>query len=245
MTDYMSFIFPVMIMIVVILSLGEMVISGMWLPAYYRYSIPLFRKEYPLTMMPDLAAKIPELEQKLKRSMGRRAIVFRALNANEIAFRNNFGSRNAMSGLIRLQPDQGRMRISGNLYWTFFLLPFIFFLTMFTFPLSAFFLLFVVAGFMITFGMQRYQYGKIAAVIVATAVTAEPIDTNTAYYASKPEKIVPEESYPSEYKANYAPYNTPNSPQSGLNRTEIMLLVILAALIVIAGALAFIFLIGG
>ncbi len=240
MNDYMSFIFPVMIITIVALSLGELLISALWLPAYFRYRLPLFRKEYPLTTMPDVAAIIPELEQKLKRSLGRPAIVFRALNANEIAFRNNFGSRNAMSGLIRLQPDQGRMCISGHLYWSFFLLPLIFLLVLFSFPVPAFFFVFLAGGFMIGSAIQRVQYGKIAQVIVETAVSTDP----SAWQSPKP---VEQTYQPQITKFDATPYDPVlydpqnNKPQTGISNVELILLLVLVVLIISAGVVAFLF----
>lgn len=244
MTDYFPFIFPVLIIIIVALSLGEMAISGMWLPAYYRYGIPLFRKETPLTTMPDLAAKIPELEQKLKRSMWRPAIVFRALNANEIAFRNSFGSRNAMSGLIRLEPDRGRMRISGHLNWAIFLFPLIFLFMAFSFPMSAFFLLFLAAIFAMTFALQRVHYGKIAQVIMETAVTADP----SSWQPVQPVEPGYKPKTTTFDATTYDPvlYDPQSSnPPTGLTNVELVLVMTLVALIVIAGVLAFLFFSGG
>jgi hypothetical protein len=241
MNEYLPLVFPLMIGLIIIASLGEMAVSSLWLPAYYQYAIPLFRKEYPLMTVPDLAAQIPELEQKLKRSAWRPSIVFRALNANEIAFRNKFGNRNAMSGLIRLEPNQGRMRISGHLYWTFFLMPILFLVMMFVFPFSGFFLLFMLAVFVMTFGMQRYQYGKIAAVIAETAVSTslvqsvsvEPTNLNPTLY--EPRETV-------SYKPEYDPFTTEKS-KSGLNNTEMILIIVLMALVAM-GAVAAILLFG-
>lgn len=253
MNEYFPFIIPAIAILIAITSMAEMVISSMWLPAYYQYAIPLFRKEYPLTMMPDLAAQIPELEQKLKRSAWRPSIVFRALNANEIAFRNKFGTRNAMSGLIRLEPNQGRMRISGHLYWTFFLTPILFLVMMLMFPISAFFLLFILVIFVMTFGMQRYQYGKIAAVIAETAVSTssiqtvftEPItqpDRDSILYEPKPEPLVNHSIQPVTYEPELDGYK-PVKTQSGLNNTEMVLIVVLMALLAM-GCVAAILLFG-
>lgn len=235
-----------MLMLFMAVSLGEMVISGLWLPAYYRYSIPLFRKEYPLTTMPDLAGKIPELEQKLKRSMWRPAIVFRALDSGDIAFRNKFGTRNAMSGLVRLEPNQGRMRISGNLYWTFLLMPFLFLFMMVSSPSpSIMFLVILLLMFVLTFAMQRYQYGKIAAVVAETAVSApsfspNPVDELTQY-APKPERILSEPQKTVSYNPELDAYKPP-TPQTGLSNTEMGLIIVLMALVAmgcVAGILLF------
>jgi len=243
MNEYLPFVMPIIVGLIVVVSLGEMAISGMWLPAYYRYAIPLFRKEYPLPTMPDLAAKIPELEQQLKRSAWRPSIVFRALDGNDIAFRNNFGSRNAMSGLIRLDPSQSRMRISGHIYWTFFLTPLMFMMMVVIFPMSFFVLIFLLAIFVMVFGMQWYQYSKIAAVIVATAVSTEEmpsdfLDSNlpdSEPIIKKPLETVTYESEFDEYK--------PTKPQSGLNNTELTLIIVLMALVAV-GVVAAILLFG-
>lgn len=239
MNEYLPFVFPVMIGLIVVASLAESALSGMWIPAYYQVAIPLFRKEYPLTTMPDLVANIPELEQKLKRSAWRPSIVFRALNPNEIAFRNKFGTRNAMSGLVRLEPNQGRMRISGHLYWTFFLTPLLFLMMVLIFPISAFFLLFLLAIFVMTFGMQRYQYGKIAAVIAETAVSAKPMrqdDFEPTHY--QPEITSKQPIDPVTYEPEFDTYK-PAKPQSGLSNTEMVLIVTLMALVTIGCIAAF------
>ncbi len=248
MNEFLPLVFPLMIGLIVLVSLAEMAISSMWLPAYFQYAIPLFRKEYPLTMMPDLVGQIPELEQKLKRSAWRPSIVFRALNANEIAFRNKFGTRNAMSGLIRLEPNQSRMRISGHLYWTFFLTPLLFLVMMFMFPISGFFLLFILAMFVMTFGMQRHQYGKIAAVIAETAVSTSLGQSVSAQnsvepsqYEPKLERILNKPLETVSYNPEFDPYKTPK-PQTGLSNTEIALIIVLMALVAmgcVAGILLF------
>ena len=241
MNQFFPFIIPVIVAIMVVASVAEMAFSGMWLPAYFRYGIPLFRQEYPLTTMPDLAAAIPELEQKLKRSAWRPAIVFRVLDRNEIAFRSSFGSKNTMSGLIRLEPSQGRMQISGHLYWTLLLIPLVFLAIAFNSPMPIFFLLFMLAIFVLTFGMQRYHYGQIAAVIAETAVTAEPVTQNNSEPSwAEPATMKPDQ--PVTYTPDFDPYQ-PAKPQTGLNYTEITLLILLVALIVIAGVLAFLFLV--
>lgn len=245
MNEYLPLFFPLMIGLIVVASLGEMAVSSLWWPAYYQYAIPLFRKEYPLTTMPDLASKIPELEQKLKRSMWRPSIVFRALDGGDIAFRNNFGSRNAMSGLIRLEPNQGKMRISGHLYWTFFLTPLLFFVMVFVFPISAFFLLFLLAIFVMTFGIQRYQYGKIAAVIAETAVSAEPAthtDFESTLNEPKQEPLINQPIQTVTYEPELDGYKPPKS-QSGLSNTEMGLIVVLMALLAM-GCVAAILLFG-
>lgn len=248
MNEFSPFIIPAIAVLIALASLAEMAISSMWLPAYYRFAIPLFRKEYSLTTMPDLAARIPELEQKLKRSAWRPSIVFRALDGNDIAFRNKFGTRNAMSGLIRLEPNQGRMRVSGHLYWTFFLTPLLFFMMVLLFPISPFFLLFMLAIFVMTFGMQRYQYGKIAAVIAETAVSANAmqtlsttpkLDSNPEWQESEPFLEKPVETI--SYEPEYAPFTT-TKPKSGINNTEMVLIIVLVALVamgVVAGILLF------
>jgi hypothetical protein len=249
MDDIFSFSFPVIIIFIVAASFGEMAVSGMWLPAYYRYGIPLFRKEYPLTTMPNLAAKIPELEQKLKRSAWRPAVVFRELDKNEIAFRNSFGSKNPLSGLVRLEPSQGRMRISGHLHWTFFLTPLLFFVIFLSSGIPILFLVFLLVIFMMTFAVQRYNYAKIAEVVAETAVSAEPStisDTESHFYESKLEQSFEEQSKPIEsyQEYDYEPYN-PTKPQSGLNRTESILILALVALVVMAGVAAFLLFGGG
>ncbi len=231
--------FPWVIAILIIISVGEMMISGFWLPIYYQYGVPLFRKEYSLMTMPDLAAKIPELEQKLKRSFWRPSVVFRVLNKNEIAFRNNFGSKNALSGLIRLDLNRGRIYVTGHLYWTLLLfLPLIFILIGISspMPMPLFFLLFLLAIFAINFGMQRYHYTQIAAVIMETAV-AVPLDSHSSptsyefdYPVGKPIETVP-------YESEYMPHD-PLKSQSGLNNGMIILLALLVAL-GIAGAVVF------
>ena len=230
--------FPWFIVILIIISVGEMMISGFWLPIYYQYGVPLFRKEYSLMAMPDLAAKIPELEQKLKRSFWRPSVVFHVLNKNEIAFRNNFGSKNALSGLIRLDPNRGRMYVTGHLYWTLLLSPFILILIGISSPMSMqiFFLLFLLIIFTISFGMQRYHYTQIAAIIMETAV-AKPLDNHSTptsyafdYPVEKPIETV-------LYEPEYMPHD-PLKPQSGLNTGMIVLLALFVAL-GIAGAVAF------
>ncbi len=224
--------------VLVIISIGEMMISGFWLPIYYQYGVPLFRKEYSLMTMPDLAAKIPELEQKLKRSFWRPSVVFRVLNKNEIAFRNNFGSKNPLSGLIRLDPNQGRMYVTGHLYWTLLLFPFMFVLISISspMPMPIFFLLFLLIIFAINFGMQRYHYKQIAMIIMKTAV-AMPLDNHSSPTPYAVDYPVEKPIEAALYEPEYMPHD-PLKSQSGLNNGMMILLALFVAL-GIAGAVAF------
>ncbi len=235
MNEFFPLVFPAMVILLVLSSLAEMAVSGMWLPFYYRLGIPLYRKEVSLTSMPDLAAKIPELEQKLTRSMWRPAIVFRALNKHEIAFRNSFGSRNAMAGLIRLDPRGGKMQISGHLYWTFLVLPIVFLLFVFTTFLPTTFFVFLLAIFALNFGLQRYHYSQIAKVIEETAVSSSAVSNTFETPTLENETdLLWQESKPFEttsYEPEYDPFTT-KKPQSYFNQTELILLGVLAALVV-------------
>ena len=189
--------------------------------------------------IPDLAAKIPELELKLTHTMWRPSIVFRALNENEIAFRNIFGSRNAMTGLIRLDHKQGKMHISGHMYWLVFAFPMMAILFIFVEPMFVFFLVIMLGMFVLVFGIQRYHYSQIAKVIEETAVSAKPVINNylePTLYEPKPE---PTETV--NYNPEFDPYK-PAKSQSGLNDTEIVLLVVLVALVIVGAVMAFLLL---
>jgi hypothetical protein len=231
MSEYLPFIFPMLLVVFVGVSVAELFVAGLWLPFYFRFGIPLFRQSYPMTYKPDLAAKIPELEQTLKRSMWRPSIVFRPLNNHEIAFRYKFGSRNnPVAGLISLEPAQGRMTITGNLYWTYLFMPLLFL----SFPawggrMTGLFFLFVIGIMIFTIGLQRYHYSQIAATIVETAVSAGSISEQEAepvLYKSAPAE-------PNWYEPE------PLKPQSGLTNVEQILIIVLAALIIFAGVAAF------
>ena len=147
-----------------------------------------------------------------------------------------------MSGLIRLEPSQGRMRISGNLYWLFLLLPLLFLVMAIISSLPIFFLTFLLAALALSLALQRYQYGQIAAVVAETAVSAEPIAADyvdATVYEPKQSFDKPIESVP--YEPEYDPFTT-TKPKSGINNTEIILIIVLMALLamgVVAAILLF------
>ena len=153
--------------IVIALSMGELLLAWLWVPAYYRFGIPMYQVSFKLSEAPaDMSALIPKLESALPRTMWNRAVIFRSLDVQELAFRNQLGSRNApVHGRIHFDPYNYELVITGYFYWAMLLLPLLFI----GFFLSDGFFLLMGAFFVLVLGlnivMLRSSYGRISNVV--------------------------------------------------------------------------------
>ena len=233
-------IFPAIILLIVLVSVGELILSAVWAPFYFRLGIPLLRRRYTLPADLDLAAQIPLLEQNLRRSWSRPAIVFRQLSPTEIAFRNNFGSRNPLQGLVRLEPGHGRMTISGHLYYSYFFFPLFILPILLGGAVPILFLLFFAAIFAFIFVTQYRHYAQIAGVIAATAGGQKAGETAVSFpdVNSQPGSHTTSEAWST---SAYDPFaSAPSTPSTGFSKVEMVLLAILAVLLL--AVLGFVFL---
>lgn len=225
MTDlWLSIAFPAAVMLLVLVSLMELVLSAVWAPFYFRYGIPLLRRRYAVPADLELGAAILQLEQNLLRSWWRPAVVFRRLGPTELAFRNRFGSRNPLQGLVRLEPGYGRLTITGNLFSAYLLFPLLMLLFFLGGGVPVLFFLLFTAVFSLILGMQRRHYAEIAGGIAATLGALPGGDTAV----SSPPRTT---NLPEAWAGSaYDPLAT-NKPQTGLSRLELALIVILLALV--------------
>jgi hypothetical protein len=231
--------FFAIILVLVVASVGELILASLWAPFYFRYGIPLLRRSYTVPADLDLTAQIPRLERSLPRTWWRPFIVFRQLSATELAFRNGFGSRNPLQGLVRLEPGNGRLTISGHLYTSYLLYPLAFVPFLLNGFMPAIFLLFLAAAFVFAIGMQRRHYEQIASVIAETlggqrgddtAVSPTPLSFPQNPVTYKPGK---QETWSPETNDPFAP--TPRSPNAGLSKIELLLIVVLVVLAAAVG----------
>lgn len=233
-------LFPLFVVLIIISSLAELLLSSLWAPFYYRYGLPLLRRTYGLPANPNIAAQIPRLEQNLRGSWWRPRVVFRALSPTELAFRNNFGSRNPMQGLVRLEPAHGRMTISGYLYSSYLLFfPLFFVFVLANEAIPALFLVFMLGILLFSVLYQRRQYEQIARIIAAT------LETNLSQESwEETETAVPPPAKPTAYLSfdtptwsppDTDPFGSPTAaPSSGLSKIEIALIVVSLVLLVMA-----------
>ena len=149
--------------IVIVLSLGEFLLAWLWVPAYYRWGIPMYQVRYKLSDAPlDMASYIPKLESALPRTMWNRAVVFKSLSLQELAFRNQLGSRNTpVHGRINFDPYNYEIVVTGYFYGSMLLLPLLF-LFFFLFDGFALFMgAFFVFVIVFNVAMLRKSYGRI------------------------------------------------------------------------------------
>ena len=158
---------------VIAVSFVEKIMRVRWVPAYFRYGIPLYRKRLPL-----LTGLPPGMEEQLERFFERRhtqwRLLFRRLSTGEIAFRNRslvWGSSAPMFGLIRHSPEEGAVYVTGYVHWSS-LAAVCWFAWLATLPARYFSFPFLIVGLAMAVGIQVYRYRNVAA--AWTAVTGEP-----------------------------------------------------------------------
>lgn len=115
-------LFPFIVIPLAFIFILELIFSFAWVPFYFRNGISLVSKSYPTILMLNLPPFVDRLEQALKGSMFRPTIVIKQFNNKEFGFRNAFTSRNLASGIIRIEPSNGRITIIGHLSWVYLLL---------------------------------------------------------------------------------------------------------------------------
>jgi len=155
---------------VIAVSFVEKILGARWVPAYFRYGIPLYRKRLPvLTGLP------PGMEERLERFFAHRhaqwRLLFRRLSAGEIAFRNRFlawGSSAPMFGLIRHSPEEGAVYVTGYVHWSS-LAAVCWFAWLATLPSRYFFFSFLIMGLAMAVGIQVYRYRTVVAVWTTVA----------------------------------------------------------------------------
>lgn len=228
-------LFPLFVVLLIVTSLGELMLSSLWAPFYYRHGIPLLRRTYTLPANLNIDAQIPRLEQNLRGSWWRPRVVFRALSPTELAFRNNFGSRNPMQGLVRLEPAHGRMTISGYLYSSYLLIfPLLFAFVLGIGGLPVLFFIFMLGILLFSVLYQRRQYEQIARIIAATLETNADKESWAEKETAVPSAPPPAKptAYPSFEPPKWSPPDTdpfgsaPATPTSGLSKIEIVLIVV-------------------
>lgn len=114
--------FPFLVVPLVLLMILEQIFAMAWVPFYFRVGIPLVSKSYRTPLMFELGPHKAVLEHALQRGWFRPQIVFKSFNKDEFGFRNTFTSRSQVNGIVRVEPSNGRLTITGNLSWSFLML---------------------------------------------------------------------------------------------------------------------------
>ncbi|MCA9873873.1 MAG: hypothetical protein KC441_09465 [Anaerolineales bacterium] len=236
MNTFFAMTFPAAVMLLVLGSVAEWILSLLWAPFYFRHGLPILQRSYTVPVNLDLAAHIPQLEHNLQRSWWRAGIAFRALSPRELAFRNTSGSRNPVQGLARLDAAHGRLTIAGYLYASYLLFPLLIlpFLAGGLMPLELFpfVLLLITAVLIMTILLQRRRYGEIMDTIART-VGGQRQEGETA--------VTSPDFTPEVWgKPAYDPL-APTATQPGLSKLEAALIVILIALALAVGLFLFLF----
>jgi len=115
-------LFPFLVVPLVLLMILELIFSMAWVPFYFRSGIPLISKSYRTPLDFELSPHKSTLENALKRGWFRPQIVFKQFSKDEFGFRNTFSSRSQVIGMIRVEPSNGRLTITGYLSWAFVVL---------------------------------------------------------------------------------------------------------------------------
>ncbi len=220
-----------------LLAIGETLLSLFWAPVYFRHGIPLLRRAYTVPGSLDLVAQIPRLEQNLRRTWWRPGVVFRALSPTEIAFRQAFGTRNPLQGIIRVEPARNLITVSGHLYNLYLFLPVVLIVFVMGNVTSLFSVLpFAIFALALVFGlaMQYRHYAQIAQIIQDT-LGASPSSTNQAVTIGQPTYFPT-----TEEKFSYTGIaSNPTKPTTGFSTAEVILLIVIATLGLAAAWLLF------
>jgi len=115
-------LFPFLFIPFFLAMILELIFSLAWVQFYYRNGIPLVKKSCRIPLMFDLTPHVGTLQSSLKRGFFRPAITIKPFSQNEFGFRNTFTSRSQVNGMIRVEPSNGRLTITGHLYWAFIIM---------------------------------------------------------------------------------------------------------------------------
>mgnify|MGYP006921588347 CR=1 FL=1 len=230
---------------IMLLTVGEFFLSASWMPFFFRFGIPLMRKEFQmLTAVSSLEEYIGPLESQLPRSWQQPAIAFKALGSDELAFRQKFGQRNPAHGHVVYDRMRQKLLFTGYLPWSTLITPFIFVFILLWAPFEAVFLFLFVFMAILGFGilMAYRNYGRIAQVIETTF--QEQIATDSMLTPELQTPLYEPEVYE---QTSYDPYLPTNQQKSANNNTQIMLIAVLigvGAVVILVSVITFLLLAG-
>ena len=151
----------------IVVSIVEMIVNGIWLPVYFRVGIPLYRKSIFLPSTPNLS--LDELNQCFEKGVSC-PILFKRISPEEIAFRGKLLSLKMnytpiMHGLIRNK--QGKVQLVGyaNLFPFVFLACFVLMGSRAVFEFDLVLLLFAIGIIAVLYIIQVGRYNKIFRII--------------------------------------------------------------------------------
>lgn len=215
-----TFFSPIFFFLLFIIAIGEFVLSAFWVPIYFRFGLPLYRRNFQLPPTPtDLGQYIVTLESQLTRSWWQGAVVFRALGPHELAFRQHMvkNSRNALHGRVLFDPLSNQLSITGYFYWTLLFFPLAFlamgFFDLFFLPFIAFFVFIL----LINIAQQRRSYQRVATAVQNTL-------SATPWHDATPEP------------PPYDPFAPSPNKLPGLSSAELMLMAVLGIMVFITVA---------
>ena len=231
---------------IMLITVGEFFLSASWMPFFFRFGIPLMRKEFRVvTAVSSLEKYIGPLESQLPRSWQQPSIAFKALGSDELAFRQKFGQRNPAHGHLVYDRMRQTLLFTGYLPWSTLITPFVFVFILLWAPFEAVFLFLFVFMAILGFGilMARRNYGRIAQV-VASIFDGQVADEAPTTSDFQSQLYEPE---PYEPQSTYDPYAPSNPQTSGSDNTALLIILVvvgLVAMFIAAGVAAFL-LVGG
>lgn len=115
----MNTLFTIMI---VVIFVAELIVSGLWIPFYFRTGIPLFRKSFRFSERPMFSAD--ELSHHFQSGI-LAVLVFHESSPGEIAFRQGFMKFSffpshylVMRGLIQVNEWKHEVSVTGYTNWS-------------------------------------------------------------------------------------------------------------------------------
>lgn len=124
---------PNLFFVLIAIVLIEAILSGMWLPTYFRSGIRLFRKTIAYSEEPHTRLDPEELSRRFQRSVAP-SLVFREFNGSEIGFRERlfqlclFQYTPIMHGLISIDRGKRVVSVTGYVNWSILVFPIFVFL---------------------------------------------------------------------------------------------------------------------
>ena len=110
----------VLFIILFFVAIAELILSGRWVPFYFRTGIPLFWRSFPFLEQPTIS---PDTLSEKFHSGFADPLLFRVITPSEIAFRERFFSLRlfsytpVMHGLIRIDQLQHKVTVTGYANW--------------------------------------------------------------------------------------------------------------------------------
>lgn len=148
-------------LLLIIVFIAEVTCSGFWVPAYFRYGVPIFRMRLG-DAAPVAAGAHVGLQQRFNDAP---RLAFKMLDETSVAIRDSWASLSSytpvMHGIIHDAADGNSAHITGYVNWTPMAILGVFALT--PAPLEArYFGVLLLVIFVVTYVIEARRYAKLA-----------------------------------------------------------------------------------